>query len=448
MLQMDKQAPYLGNKLILLLSDVVAFGLALLFSLYIRYGLELKEQVFLANLHYFSYLFALWVASYFVLGFYEMGALRGHKLTLLEIIKVQIWNSFLAVGYFYFLSKSSVSPKTILVIDFIATVGAVYFMRQAVGLVLENRRKQSAVVVGSGAEVSEFVERVNSDRNYFYTVCARPEWPKCNDQDKLCVDAKIIILNPERGNSLPAGTDVSDAMVSGIRLIDFRNIYESVFGKIPLDSMDDLWVMRNISNSRKFTYDFLKRTMDIIISLLLGIAFLPLFPLIALAIKLDDGGPVFYSQKRYGRFNRLISITKFRTMSVSDKGAWLNTKSGSSRVTRVGAILRRTRIDEIPQLWSVILGVQSLVGPRPEIPELADEYAKQIPYYTVRHLIKPGLSGWAQMYHKAPPHHETNVEATRGKLAYDLYYLKNRNIILDLSVALKTIRILLSCIGI
>ncbi|MEK7136036.1 MAG: sugar transferase, partial [Patescibacteria group bacterium] len=172
---------------------------------------------------------------------------------------------------------------------------------------------------------------------------------------------------------------------------------------------------------------------------------LPFYPLIMLAIKLDDGGEIFIYPERVGEHNRPIRLLKFRTMTVgNDGGQWGMVEN---KVTRVGAFLRRTRLDELPQIWNVIRGDLSLVGPRPEFAPAVGLYGEEIKFYNVRHLVKPGLSGWAQIYGEQP-HHGIGVEETKNKLSYDLFYIKNRSILLDIKIALKTIRILLSRSGV
>ena len=181
--------------------------------------------------------------------------------------------------------------------------------------------------------------------------------------------------------------------------------------------------------------------MDIVIALLLGAVSLILYPFVYTAIKLDDGGSLFFIARRVGRNNKKIKLIKFRSMAVGSQGGGIEE---APQITRVGSFLRKTRVDELPQLWNVLKGDASLVGPRPETPELVKLYEKEIPYYNVRHLIKPGLSGWAQMYHEEHPHHGPDVEETKRKLSYDLYYIKNRSVLLDLKIALKTLKTLLS----
>jgi lipopolysaccharide/colanic/teichoic acid biosynthesis glycosyltransferase len=167
---------------------------------------------------------------------------------------------------------------------------------------------------------------------------------------------------------------------------------------------------------------------------------LPFYPLVFLLIKLDDGGNIFISQNRIGKDDKEIKIVKFRTMNRNDNGFY--EKNNPNKVTRVGAFLRRTHLDEIPQFISVIKGDLSLVGPRSELPELVRVYKSKVPYYNVRHLVKPGLSGWAQIYHENHPHHEADEKETKTKLSYDLFYIKNRSFAIDLAVVLKTIKVL------
>jgi lipopolysaccharide/colanic/teichoic acid biosynthesis glycosyltransferase len=178
--------------------------------------------------------------------------------------------------------------------------------------------------------------------------------------------------------------------------------------------------------------------MDIFIAGVLAVLSLLVYPFVIFAIKIEDGGPIFIIQERVGQGNRPIKLWKFRSMRGSDGGVWLTKEDG--RVTRVGRFLRRSRIDELPQLWNVVFGDISLIGPRPDIMDLGKKLAQELPYYTVRNLIKPGLSGWAQLKQDLPPQ---SVAETRIRLAYDLYYLKNRSFILDVTIALKTIKVLL-----
>jgi lipopolysaccharide/colanic/teichoic acid biosynthesis glycosyltransferase len=205
--------------------------------------------------------------------------------------------------------------------------------------------------------------------------------------------------------------------------------------------------LENISLAPKGTYDFLKRIMDVAIALPAGIASLIVYPFIAIAIYLDDRGPLFFYQERVGKDGKPIHIIKFRTMTTHAAGQYNAQGQAENRITNIGAFIRKTRIDEIPQLWNVIRGDISLIGPRPELPKLVSMYEHEIPYYGIRHIIKPGLSGWAQLYHDNHPHHGVAVAQTKEKLSYDLFYLKNRSFLLDIKIALKTVKKLMSRSG-
>ena len=178
-----------------------------------------------------------------------------------------------------------------------------------------------------------------------------------------------------------------------------------------------------------------------LIAVLLGVVCLILLPFVRLVIYLEDRGPLFVVQERVGKGGTLFTLYKFRTMTGNDSGQYQNGKT-KLRVTHVGNFLRKSRIDELPQLWSLLVGEQSWVGPRPELPALVTDYLKTIPNYDLRHLVLPGLSGWAQIYHQAHPHHQADVTETARKLSYDLYYIKHRSLILDIDITLKTLKAL------
>ncbi|MEI6494809.1 MAG: sugar transferase, partial [bacterium] len=229
----------------------------------------------------------------------------------------------------------------------------------------------------------------------------------------------------------------------GVNFISIYSLYEELFGRIPVSLLKERWFVENISNRPKPFYDFFKRIMDFVVALVLGVISLVVYPFVWLAIKADDGGTVFIMQERVGQNGFLIKTYKFRSMSRNETDL---RQTGSNQITRVGKVIRKTRIDELPQLWSVVRGDLSLIGPRPELPSGVEIYKEKVPYFDARHLIKPGLSGWAQIYGEHA-HHATDTEATVNKLSYDLYYVKNRSLWIDVAVALRTIKIMLSMAG-
>ena len=301
-------------------------------------------------------------------------------------------------------------------------------------------RRENVLLVGGGQEMYELDKEISGNARYKMNIVRAKDF---NDAAMLDAPKHFTIVADlgEIGEEAPVPR-LPGLMMACVRFFDFPQFYENVFDRIPLSALDDGWFLESISNQRKIIYDTLKRLMDVFISAILGIAAIILYPLIAVAIKLEDGGSVLVTQERIGRNNKIFKIAKFRSMKASDAGAWVT--KDDDRVTRVGRILRKTRLDELPQLWSVLRGHMSLIGPRPDIRRLGEQLREQIPYYTMRHIIKSGLSGWAQINQGTPPQ---SLAATKERLSYDFYYLKNRSFLLDLEIALKTVKTLLSRAG-
>ncbi len=197
--------------------------------------------------------------------------------------------------------------------------------------------------------------------------------------------------------------------------------------------------------ARNLPYALGKRSIDLAGALIGIVLSSPFILLGALALSLTTSGPVFIWHERVGRRGKTFRIVKLRSMLFNDHGD--SELQKKNRVTSVGKWLRKSRIDELPQLWNVLRGELSFIGPRPELPSIARIYERDIPYYDVRHLITPGLSGWAQIYHHDPPRGAADIERTARKLSYDIYYLKHRSLSVDLAIALKTLRALFAFSG-
>jgi len=228
-----------------------------------------------------------------------------------------------------------------------------------------------------------------------------------------------------------------EAVSMGITIVNFSSFYEKLVEKIPLYVTGEEWFLENITEINKKAFEKIKKGLDIIMTILLAIPTLILFPLIAVLSKLESSDKILVRQNRIGKNGKIFTLIKFRTMyTVSEpdgKAKW--TEKKDKRITRFGKILRKTSIDELPQIWNVLKGDMSFIGPRPERPEFVEQLQKEIPHYGIRHLVKPGLSGWAQI--KFP--YGASMEDAKEKLRYDIYYVKNRSIILDLAIVAKTI---------
>lgn len=438
--------------LVLFMGDLFFFIFSLWLSLFLRTLDVPLQQVFLAHLFPFSFLFAVWVGVFFIAGLYESRSIIFARRALSSTLLVaQCINIVIAALFFFFVPLFGITPKVFLIIYLIVSFVWVLLWRVVFFPRLGLQSTERAIVVGEGPEVEELVQALKAAQYAPARIVATivPQGSNTTESIRRAItthNPRFVIAdfeNPAVANAFP---QLYNYLSQGIRFIDAMNLYEEVFGRVPLSVINDRWVARNVSRSAHMLYDPVKRLMDIVAALVIGLASLVLYPLFIVLIKLQDGGAVFYSPVRVGQNNKPIVMRKFRSMTGADHGS--DVLKSQLTVTPVGRIMRKTRIDEFPQLFNVLRGDLSLIGPRPESQALVEEYARQIPYYNVRHLVKPGISGWAQLYHDNHPHHASNVEATREKLSYDLYYLKHRSILLDLVITLKTIKKLLSQSGV
>lgn len=243
-----------------------------------------------------------------------------------------------------------------------------------------------------------------------------------------------VVVGSELASNRIVGRTVALCLGHRCRVTDQATFIEKLLGEVPAESITPEWFLRADIQNRG-NYETVRRLMDVGVAGVALVATLPFWPLIALAVWLDGGGPVFFRQVRVGRFGRPFQIYKFRTMrhdAERDGARWAAENDG--RVTRVGRFLRKSRLDELPQLINILRGEMSLVGPRPERPEFVRDLAEILPHYCLRHLVKPGLSGWAQIHYG----YGSNVADAHRKLCYDLYYLKHRSLELDCAILIRT----------
>jgi sugar transferase (PEP-CTERM system associated) len=253
------------------------------------------------------------------------------------------------------------------------------------------------------------------------------------------VDRIIVALSDRRG-MMPV-SELLQLRVRGVKIEDATALLEKVNGKLDVDSLNPSWLIFSEGFRLNAAFLVARRVLSVVISLALLVLVLPLIPLIALAVRLSSPGPVFYRQKRVGLHGTVFSCYKFRTMRTDAEADTGPTWAGDDdpRITPVGGFLRRTRLDEIPQLWNVLRGDMGFVGPRPERPEFVAWLSQEIPYYHLRHLVRPGITGWAQTCYE----YGASLEQAKEKLRYDLYYIKNISLSFDLYIIFLTVKIVL-----
>lgn len=252
--------------------------------------------------------------------------------------------------------------------------------------------------------------------------------------------SEVVLALEERRNALPL-KDLLRIKTTGVHVNDFSTFMERETGRVDLDTVNPSWLIFSdgFSSGRALS-SAAKRIFDITASLLLLVLTLPVIVLFALLVKIDSKGPAFFRQRRVGLYGEPFDVIKLRSMRTDAEvnGAQF-AQENDPRVTRIGRFIRKVRIDELPQTWSVLKGEMSFVGPRPERPEFVSDLEEKLPYYAERHMVKPGITGWAQINYP----YGASIEDSRHKLEYDLYYAKNYTPFLDLLILLQTLRVVL-----
>lgn len=402
---------------------------------------------FQTNVIPFLPVFLLSLVIFYIAGLYEKPTRFIRRVMGTRILGAQGATVAIA-AILFFVFPLSIAPKTILVLYLVVSVIAESFWRfSRMAHEVGDEHRASTLLIGRGQAVSELLEEVNHNSRYLLRFTEQVD---LENGERL---APIIAAHARDGVRtvvIDAGDPIIAAqmpelyelMTDGVTFIDFVGLYEEVFDRVPLAHLTPERVLESLPKRRSL-YDAAKRILDLLLALVLVIVALPFIAVAA--VPLSFSGAPFIRHERIGKDGKTFRIVKLRTMLFNDHGDPELQKK--NRVTLFGKLLRKTRIDELPQLWNVLQGELSFIGPRPELPAIAAVYEKEIPHYRMRHLIVPGLSGWAQIHDYDAPRGGADVPRTRRKLSFDLYYLTHRSFGLDLIIALKTVRALASLSG-
>ena len=438
----NKREPF-----VLLIGDILCLGVSLWLMLYLRFFSLPEFNAFEAHLAPFSILFLASIIVFYISGLYEKhnSILRSRLSSV--IIQSQIANSIVAIAFFYFIPYFGITPKTNLFIYLLISVIMIALWRLMAYPMFLPGKKRDAVIIGSGTEMEDIIKEVNNDPHYDFQFSKiidlahadKSTIPDIIREEVVKNEISMIVIDLDHAKIRDVAPKLFDLIFLNVDFVPMYSVYEHVFYRIPYSALQHDWFIENISSRAKGAYSFGKRLIDIVVSGIGFIISLIFYPIIYLAIKIEDGGPIFITQERIGQGNKMFIMRKFRSMRQhkTDHGAWVEKQD--NRITRVGMVLRKTSLDELPQFWSILKGDLSLIGPRPDLHGLAIELSNSIPYYNIRNLLKPGLSGWAQVNQDLPPQ---SLDETRLRLAYDIYYVKNKTLFMDIVIGLKTIRAL------
>ncbi|MFH1292229.1 MAG: sugar transferase [bacterium] len=455
---------YRLKQLTLLLGDLSAMYLGLLFALALRH-LELHKQVMTNLIAPMTILFLFAGLLMFIAGLYDVGPSKNDKKLYQRILLTALIWLVMGMLYFYINPDEKVSPKTILVLTTVIGFSLVAVWRYTYNRFISASVWQLNVVfAGITPEIKELIKIIRKEPQFGYKVkgiitddfSITQEFPDIYIGSSLAEinsasvsTPNVIVLSPTMEDKVAILKDLYNGLFQQISVVSLANFYEEIMGRIPPFTFSEGWFIGNLQEQKKKIYDRLWLIVDYLSALIIGAFFLIVLAPVALAIKLNSHGPLFFKQKRVGKLGKTFYLYKLRTMKVlsADGSAEIHgpqfADKKDARITKVGSILRKTRLDEIPQFINILKGEMSIIGPRPERPEFVDPIIQQMPYYALRHLVKPGVTGWAQIRHG----YTGSLDENLRKLEYDLYYIKNRGPLLDIGIILRTINIVVRMAG-
>lgn len=430
------------KQIFLLLGDIFIFYASLIVALFIRYGGNYKQFL---GIHFwpFTVLAIFWFLIFYIADLYDFKSLKNDPDFAKTFVTMIGINAAIAVLLFYLLPLG-ITPKVNLFIWLIIFGLSLSIWRSLYNNFLSAGKPLNRILlVGYNKAAEDLINHINKNPQLGYEV---KFWMKEGLQDKefehlsqiiLANDINIIVVPAHIKKNAKAARLIYQNIALGLEVLDLAELYGKIFLKVPLAELEEVWFLENLAKSHKL-YDFIKRPIELILTIILSILFLPFSIVIAFLIAITSRGPVILRQNRIGKNNQEFVLYKFRTMIADAEKSgpqWASPKD--KRSTPFGALLRRTHLDEIPQLINVLKGESSLIGPRPERPEFVKQLKKEIPFYELRHLVRTGITGWAQINYR----YGASVEDAYEKLQYDIYYLKNRSLILDFIIILKTLKL-------
>ncbi len=444
------------KRLTLLIGDIILFQLALLLTLFLRYG-EIAGKTWDLHKMPFGIITLLWIVGFYIAGLYDLGKLKNGIKFFRLYLEGMIANLAVALAFFYLTPFFAIEPRTNLFLYFAIALlfgygWRLFYNRFIVSAFFQNR----VLYVGSGGDALKMqqlfeqpvfgfslagvLETEEGTRFESETVTwhhSIEHLPEIVEEHKIDT---ILLGHPP--HEIPRLREaLYKTLFMPVAVLDRAVFEETMTGRVPLEFVSQVWFLEHLREREKTWYESVKRWTDVFVAIPIAVITAVLYPFIALLIKATSPGEILYSQIRVGRLGKPFRIWKFRTMRQDAEagGKPQFAQKDDPRVTKVGSLLRKTRLDELPQIWNVLRGDMSLIGPRPERPEFVDELVAQMPYYALRHLTRPGLTGWAQVRFPYAGTFEDNLK----KLQYDLFYIKNRSLVLDAAILLKTVGIVL-----
>lgn len=425
------------RQLILFFGDLILIYLALFLTIIIGFGAKLNWQIVQQHFFAFSILYLFWFSLLYILGLYELNLIQPKIELLTKIVQFFLISLMISLVFFYLIPLFNITPKTNLLINSVFFNSFIFGWRRIFYYFFSSRFVRNLAFLGQNELVNSLIKEINlrPQFGYRFVKFLEPQKSLLAQLKNESIDNLIITENFKTQKKLIQ--KLYQCLPLRITLWDVSQAYEKIFFKIPLEILDENWFLKNLREDEKKIYEKIKRISEFIFAFLILFLTIPVWLLISLLIKLEDRGSIFYTQKRMGKDGKEFLTWKFRSMKpgAEKKLGSQGSQEENYRLTNIGKFLRRTHLDELPQLLNVLKGDISLIGPRPEKLEFAKTLERKIPHYRLRQIVKPGLTGWAQIKFR----YAYSVKDFQEKFQYDLYYIKNRSLFLDLGIFLKTL---------
>lgn len=422
---------------LIVFGDFASFLISFLLLIFIRF--DKQDYLWAINVHFlpFTILYLSWVLVFYIFGLYDLFAIKPTIPYLKRWVIALLCSFAVGILLFYFVPIFAIAPKTNLVIQVLGFGIFSFLFRRIIYTLFSKTISQPSILVGDSTYLSELEKTISNNPQIGLKILGHFSTISEINLDLEKIKDLVIILDKK--------IDIQDQNIlnfyqQGIEIFDTAKAYEKYLYKIPVEYIDLSFIVEELNTKKDILYTFATKIINIIFSIIILVISSPFVLIASIFIYFHDHGPIFYSQERVGLNGKIFRLYKLRSMILDSEkdGAKWSTGPHDDRVTPIGKIIRKLHIDEIPQMINILKGNISLVGPRPERPEFVSLLSKDIPYYSFRHIIRPGFTGWAQIKYR----YANTVEDSKKKFEYDLYYIKNRNIYMDFGIIIRTIQII------
>ncbi|MBX4187726.1 MAG: sugar transferase [Candidatus Doudnabacteria bacterium] len=413
---------------LIIVPNLAIFYLSLWLVILLWYPQGLSKEQQYDHVVSFSVIYAIWLITFFSFRLFERETFRRYSILFYNLLTATIVNVFIAIGYFYFQPELLLTPRRFLLVHIVITFSFIFIWDLLIKWFVFSRYIQPVYFFSFNPELKYLEEEIKKHSYMGFKVEGQI---KQEELDSLHPGDVVVFPDNLHADASMANT-IFNFRNREIIFYNHNYFYETLLRRVYINSLSQIWFLQNLTYRKRVFFNLIKEIFDILIGVISICVFAITFPFVAILVKLTSSGPIFFKQERVGKDGKIFNIYKYRTMAVgTENDTW--TEIGDQRITRSGKFLRLTRIDELPQSINLLIGNMSVVGPRPEQVGIVEGLKKAIPFYEERQIVKPGITGWAQLNIYA-----RNLDETKIKLEYDLYYIKNQSVFMDFEIIVKT----------